>query len=99
MTTDIEELHERACAAGQEHYTDPATGYLCFTELRLRRAGKCCGNGCRHCPYGHACVPKEKRAGLKPPITTRKGVDGLQAGAGKGGGKGAGAAAADGGTT
>jgi hypothetical protein len=33
-------------------------GYLVFTEQYLLRRGFCCGNGCRHCPYGHKNVPK-----------------------------------------
>lgn len=36
-------------------YDDPATGYSVMTayNLSLRR---CCGNMCRHCPYGHVNV-------------------------------------------
>jgi hypothetical protein len=26
-------------------------GYRVFTESYHVRRGKCCGNGCRHCPY------------------------------------------------
>ena len=28
-------------------------GLLVFTEKYLRTRRYCCGNNCRHCPYGH----------------------------------------------
>lgn len=61
----IDALHAAACAAGRDHYTDPATGYRVFTALSHEARGTCCGCGCRHCPFGHASVPPEKR-GRKP---------------------------------
>ena len=56
------EAHEAALAAGQKLYRDPATGYRVFTELGLRERGKCCGCGCRHCPWSHDGVPMAMRA-------------------------------------
>ena len=50
---DIEECHRAAVEAGEDLYTDPATGYMVFTEAAALRRGTCCGRGCRHCPYGH----------------------------------------------
>jgi hypothetical protein len=47
-------LHEAACARGEKSYIDPETGYLVFTRLAHLARGKCCGSGCRHCPYGKA---------------------------------------------
>ncbi len=47
---------------GELSYTDPQTGYAVFTELGLRERGKCCGCGCRHCPFEHAAVPAGQRA-------------------------------------
>jgi hypothetical protein len=44
-------LHERACALGQQFYTDPASGLLVATRERLLQRGFCCHCGCRHCPY------------------------------------------------
>lgn len=35
-------------------------GYLVFTAHYLIKRGYCCGNGCRHCPYGHAAVKKAR---------------------------------------
>lgn len=32
-------------------------GRMVLTEGYLRRRGTCCGNGCRHCPYGKAPQP------------------------------------------
>ncbi|MBL7798396.1 MAG: hypothetical protein JNJ90_18010 [Saprospiraceae bacterium] len=34
---------------GRDYYLEK--GYLVFTEYFLRQRGKCCGSGCRHCPY------------------------------------------------
>jgi len=50
--TEIEELHKKACEAGQDFYLDPETGYQVMTELFLKKRGRCCESGCRHCPYG-----------------------------------------------
>eukprot|EP00928_Gymnodinium_smaydae_P028031 TRINITY_DN21493_c0_g1_i1.p1 TRINITY_DN21493_c0_g1~~TRINITY_DN21493_c0_g1_i1.p1 ORF type:complete len:689 (-),score=78.22 TRINITY_DN21493_c0_g1_i1:133-2199(-) len=56
-------LHTEACAAGDMTYIDPATGYQVFTELAHKKRGKCCGSGCRHCPYNHVNVKPELKAG------------------------------------
>jgi len=50
-------LHEAACARGESTYADPETGYTVFTRIAHLKRGKCCGSGCRHCPYGHEAVP------------------------------------------
>jgi diphthamide synthase (EF-2-diphthine--ammonia ligase) len=70
---DIEEAHRVACKNDSNTYIDPSTGYSVFTEEALRKRGKCCGNGCRHCPYGHFNVPKEWRSAqpLKGPTLLR----------------------------
>jgi hypothetical protein len=34
-------------------------GFLVFTAQYHRRRGYCCGNRCRHCPYGHEAVADE----------------------------------------
>ena len=47
-------------------YIDPATGYRVFTKLFHRRRGRCCGNICRHCPFGHFNVPPQRRASMNP---------------------------------
>ena len=43
----------------RDTYIDPDTGYSVFTASYLKRR-PCCGNGCRHCPWGHANVPGKK---------------------------------------
>jgi hypothetical protein len=48
---DVVAAHDAAVAAGAETYVDPATGYLAMTAPTLARRGRCCGSGCRHCPY------------------------------------------------
>jgi hypothetical protein len=48
-----ERLHAEACARGEFHYRDPATGYIVFTRLKHESRGYCCKSGCRHCAYGY----------------------------------------------
>ena len=50
-------------AEGQPSYKDPETGYAVFTRATLEARGKCCGCGCRHCPFQHSNVPVDERAG------------------------------------
>jgi len=54
--------HDRAVAADEPRYVDPATGYQVFTDAALRANGSCCGSGCRHCPYD----PDEQRRAGRP---------------------------------
>jgi cob(I)alamin adenosyltransferase len=54
---DIEDLHQEALGQGKKSYIDPATGFTVFTELLQLKRGTCCGNKCRHCPYGFENVP------------------------------------------
>lgn len=51
-------LHRFAVAKGRDTYIDPSSGYSVFTQVYLKRR-QCCGNGCRHCPFGHVNVPKK----------------------------------------
>ncbi|KAL9988846.1 hypothetical protein ACROYT_G003336 [Oculina patagonica] len=53
--------HKTACMKGENSYADPVTGYMVFTEEFLMKRRSCCGNGCRHCPYGHENVPQSQR--------------------------------------
>lgn len=43
-----------------DYYFTPE-GFLVFTEAYHRKRGRCCGSGCRHCPYGHEAVRKISR--------------------------------------
>ena len=54
-------LHRAAVNARppRDTYIDPDTGYSVFTHAFLKRR-PCCGNGCRHCPWGHVNVPKRR---------------------------------------
>ena len=49
---DVEDLHAAALLQKSTTYTDPATGFVVFTERAHLLRGTCCGNQCRHCPYG-----------------------------------------------
>jgi hypothetical protein len=43
--------HAAAVTSGEPMYSDPDTGLFVLTaDFHLRR-GRCCGSGCRHCPY------------------------------------------------
>ena len=67
---DFHTLHEQACQRMEESYIDPSTGYSVFTEVAHRKRGKCCGSGCRHCPYGHENL-KDKSRIKQPSILVR----------------------------
>ncbi|KAM7388057.1 hypothetical protein PAMP_024258 [Pampus punctatissimus] len=49
-------IHREACEAKKQMYVDPSSGYKVFTEYAHLQRGKCCGNACRHCPYGQVNV-------------------------------------------
>ncbi|XP_039984811.1 uncharacterized protein C1orf53 homolog [Xiphias gladius] len=55
-------IHREACEAKKQMYVDPSSGYKVFTEYAHLQRGKCCGNACRHCPYGQVNV---KDPGMK----------------------------------
>lgn len=48
----------------RDTYIDLDTGYSVYKHAYLKRR-PCCGNGCRHCPYGHVNVPAHCRQALK----------------------------------
>lgn len=70
MRSDIKELHREACDAGRDTYIDPASGYQVLTSKALLRKGACCGNSCRHCPYGHinVCDPHLIKQSIAGPV-------------------------------
>jgi len=45
------QLHRAALEAGLDCYLDPQSGRLVLTAARLAANGRCCGLGCRHCPF------------------------------------------------
>jgi len=64
-------LHDLACQKGESTYIDPTTGYAVFTKIAHEKRGKCCGSGCRHCPYSHTNV-KNKAAKIQQPSVLYK---------------------------
>jgi uncharacterized protein DUF5522 len=42
-------------------------GKFVLTERYHLKRGECCGNGCRHCPFGHRAVPPRMRHLKDPP--------------------------------
>jgi hypothetical protein len=47
----IRAAHDAAVAAGEPGYLDPDSGLFVLTAAHLAAQGRCCGSGCRHCPY------------------------------------------------
>lgn len=45
--------------APEDYYLE--NGLLVFTAAWHLKRGSCCGNACRHCPYGHTNVPDDQR--------------------------------------
>ena len=66
MVGTFSKLHDEACARGEWQYVDPVSGFQVFTELAHKKRGKCCGSGCRHCPYSHENV-KDKAEKIQQP--------------------------------
>jgi hypothetical protein len=56
--------HAEALERGDKFYADPETGLMVMTEHAHNSRGKCCGSGCRHCPFAHERVPLARRAAL-----------------------------------
>jgi|MDSW01.1.fsa_nt_gb diphthamide synthase (EF-2-diphthine--ammonia ligase) len=73
---DWDDLHDRACARGDKFYTDPSTGYLVMTKVNHLARGRCCGSGCRHCPYSHANV-RDKASRIQMPAMMHTPASGL----------------------
>lgn len=46
---------------GEDYYYNEQ-GYIVLTEQFHLKKGYCCGNGCKHCPYGFEAVPEPKRS-------------------------------------
>lgn len=64
---DFDARHREACSNGEMSYTDPSTGYMVMSELAHRKRGKCCGSGCRHCPYNHENIRDNRTAKIQQP--------------------------------
>lgn len=45
---------------GKDFYLDDS-GLMVLTEDFLRRRGRCCRGGCRHCPYGFGLEQRDPR--------------------------------------
>lgn len=57
----IHERHRNAVKKRQLMYVDPLTGYHVMTRIAHLQRGECCGNACRHCPYGQVNVKDESK--------------------------------------
>ncbi|KAL3937521.1 MAG: hypothetical protein SGBAC_007395 [Bacillariaceae sp.] len=74
---DMEDLHLRALQNASTTYIDPPTGFTVFTDLIHLKRGNCCGNKCRHCPYGYETVPGVPRRPAKLRSGDRRAADSL----------------------
>ncbi|OZC12086.1 hypothetical protein X798_00605 [Onchocerca flexuosa] len=50
---DIYMAHLKAIRERRLSYKDPKEGFLVMTVSQHLLRGKCCGSGCRHCPFQH----------------------------------------------
>ena len=68
--SNFDTLNRLACLEGLETYKDPISGYQVLTSEALLKKGKCCGNSCRHCPFGHLSVenPVGESQLIKQPV-------------------------------
>ena len=46
---------------GTDYYFE--NGLMVMTAHYLKRRGFCCGNGCRHCPYGEEIQAQARSSG------------------------------------
>lgn len=51
LTERREAAHLAAVRAGKPGYFDPDSGLFVLTAITLAARERCCGEGCRHCPY------------------------------------------------
>jgi len=58
----------------EDFYIDD--GLMVLTERYHLKRGSCCGNACRHCPFGHAAVPVASERKIPLPIRPPAGDDG-----------------------
>jgi hypothetical protein len=56
---------------GVDYYIN-AEGYVVLTEKYHLDRGYCCGNGCKHCPFGYESVPEPKRSALLAILDKKK---------------------------
>lgn len=48
---DIMDAHHQALLNGDPGYPDPRSGLFVLTARALWNRGRCCEQGCRHCPF------------------------------------------------
>ena len=56
--------NKKELVEGKDFYLNEM-GYMVFTEAYHLKKGKCCGNGCKHCPYNYNEVAEPKRSQLR----------------------------------
>ena len=51
IARETERRHDAASTAREAGYFDPESGKFVLTSWFLLSQGRCCGKGCRHCPW------------------------------------------------
>ncbi|MEM8606730.1 MAG: DUF5522 domain-containing protein [Myxococcota bacterium] len=51
LSQAVVRAHDEAVERGEDGYFDPETGLFVMTAAYLLARNRCCGSGCRHCPY------------------------------------------------
>jgi hypothetical protein len=52
---------------GEDFYYNEQGNFVLTAKYHLQR-GRCCGYGCRHCPFNYTNVPEPKRSELRKTI-------------------------------
>ncbi|MGZ8557678.1 MAG: DUF5522 domain-containing protein [Chitinophagaceae bacterium] len=47
------------------HYYINGEGLVVMTEKYHLERGYCCGNGCKHCPYGYKSAPEPEKSEIQ----------------------------------
>ena len=61
LSAEATRRHGAACAAQESGYIDPDSGKFVLTSWFLLSQGRCCGKGCRHCPWPETAQRASKR--------------------------------------
>lgn len=57
---ELQRLHDDSVRRREAGYFDPASGLFVMNAATLKARGRCCGSGCRHCPWP---AEEQRRAG------------------------------------
>lgn len=61
LSKAVLDAHVAACQRKERMYEDPTTGLYVMTSFFLASKERCCGSGCRHCPFDRAAQQAANR--------------------------------------